>query len=119
MVVDDDSSIRLTSKCLLESLGYHVLLAEDGSEAVDIYREKHASIDMVILDLKMPRMNGDEAFTHLMEIDSECKAIIVFGNYQKEQVSQLYEKGLKGFIEKPLHVVTLSKLVSEIVLNTI
>lgn len=114
LVVDDDRSIRITSKCLLETLGYRVMLASDGKEALEKFENSSETIAMVILDLKMPIMNGDETFFHLRKIDPQCKAIIVSGHHPKQLLAELFEKGLKGFIEKPLHVLTLSQLVHEV-----
>ena len=68
LVVDDEEIVRKVAKLSLESYGYHVLLADNGKEAVDLFREVHATVDLIILDLTMPVMGGEEAFGHLREV---------------------------------------------------
>lgn len=117
LVIDDDRSIRITSKCLLESLGYNVMLAKNGAEGIRKYNERYEDIDMVILDMIMPGMHGDEVFMQLKEINPECKAIIISGIVKREQLPAFFEVGLKGFIEKPFDAVALSELVSKVIHN--
>jgi YesN/AraC family two-component response regulator len=66
----------------LESLGYKVLLAEDGLESIEIFRKKHSEIDIVIMDMIMPKMNGSEAFYKMKEIDINCTVVISSGYTQ-------------------------------------
>lgn len=119
LVVDDDRSIRITTKCVLESLGYYVILAKDGLSGVKKYAERHEEIKMVILDMVMPNMEGDEAFLRMKEINPECDAIVISGHLKKEQLYHLFDDGVKGFIEKPFDPVALSELVSEVILQKV
>lgn len=117
LVVDDDRSIRITSKGVLEALGYNVMLAKDGLDGVTKYEERHDEIHMVILDLVMPRMKGDKAFQRMKEINPHCKAIVISGHIKEDSLDELFGDGVKGFIEKPFDVVALSELVNEVIMN--
>ena len=114
LLVDDEELIRTTGKHILEEMGYQVLLAENGKESVDLFREKFAEIDLVIMDMMMPEMNGSEAFYKIKEIDSKCKVIISSGFTKEENLEKLKIDGLSGFIQKPFRDYNLSVLIDEI-----
>lgn len=117
LVVDDDRSIRITSKGVLEALGYNVILAKDGLDGLTKYEERHEEINLVILDMVMPHMKGDEAFEKMKAINPNCKAIIISGHIKEEQLNHLFGDGIKGFIEKPFDVIALSELVNIVIYN--
>ncbi|MDA3811485.1 MAG: response regulator [Spirochaetaceae bacterium] len=114
LIVDDEELIRVTGKYLLEELGYTVLLAENGLEAVEIFKRKNSEIDLVIMDMIMPQMNGSEAFNKLREIDKNCKVIISSGFTKDENLDELKKSGLAGFIQKPFRDYELSKLIAKV-----
>jgi two-component system, cell cycle sensor histidine kinase and response regulator CckA len=107
LIVDDEESIRTISSRQLRRLGIEVLTAEDGRQAVDIYRERKAEINLVLLDLTMPRMNGEEAFRELRQIDPEVRVILASGYSEHDISSRFAGKGLAGCLQKPY---TLAKL---------
>ena len=111
LLVDDEEFNRLTGRDMLESLGYKILLAENGLEAVNIYREQYSEIDLVVMDMIMPLMNGSEAYERIKEINADCKVIIASGYTNKEDISKLRESGLKGFIQKPYRPSDLSRMI--------
>ena len=117
LMVDDEELIRATGKYTLEEMGYKVLLAKDGFEAVKIFREKYSEIDLVIMDMIMPEMNGSEAFYKMKEIDENCKVIISSGFTKDENLNELKKAGLLGFIQKPFRDFELSKLISKILVK--
>lgn len=115
LLVDDEEIIRITGKKILEMMGYEVLLAEDGREAVEIFSEKYKEIDVVVMDMVMPEMDGAEAFGKMRQIDSNSKIIIATGFTNYENLSVLREQGLAGFIHKPFSDHDLSRLLKEVI----
>ncbi|MBN2586446.1 MAG: PAS domain S-box protein [Candidatus Fermentibacteraceae bacterium] len=115
LLVDDEVSVREVGMSMLERKGYDVLVAGDGREALEIFREKHDEIDCIILDLTMPHMDGDETFREMRKIDSSVKVIISSG-YNKQDVTQRFVgKGLAGFIQKPYRLSELHAKVQEVI----
>ena len=115
LLVDDEELIRVTGKYSLNEMGYDVLLAGNGIEAVDIFKEKFAEIDLVVMDMIMPEMNGREAFYKMKEIDPNCKIIISSGFTKDDNLKKLKEDGLLGFIQKPFKEYEMSKLISKLI----
>ena len=113
LLVDDEELNRILGKEILESLGYKVLLAVNGRNSVEIFKEKSSHIDMVIMDMIMPEMNGSEAFVKMKEIDENCKVIISSGFTKNENINKLLELGLVGVINKPYRISELSQLLDE------
>lgn len=113
LLADDDFFIRLTSERLLEGLGYSVISASDGIEVVNIYRARQGEVDLVILDLVMPVMRGDETFYKLREINPECKVILMSGIIKEEELQDLFNAGALGFINKPFNVTAMSCLLEK------
>jgi CheY-like chemotaxis protein len=110
-VVDDEEPIRSFAKEVLETHGYRVLAASDGSEAVEIFRDKNGEIGLVILDMMMPKMGGKEAFLRLTELNPDVRALLSTGYSQKGKAQDILNSGVKGFIQKPYQVnVLLSKV---------
>jgi nitrogen-specific signal transduction histidine kinase len=114
LLVDDEDFIRITAKTMLESMGYNVLLAENGKEGVDLFEKEYKNIDLVILDMVMPVMNGREVYEQMKEIDKDVKAIISSGFSKPDDVDELRKIGLSGFIRKPYFKMELSRLVADI-----
>ena len=112
LLVDDEETLRITGKATLEYLGYTVILASDGREALEVYRKKGRIIDLVISDMIMPVMNGSELFYKLKEIDNSCRMIIASGFTKDENLAELKKSGLLGFVHKPYKLSELSKIVA-------
>ena len=101
LLVDDEEAIRALGKRMLERAGFDVLTANDGRDAVELYREHGDQIVCVILDLTMPQMDGEEAFREMRRIRSDV-CVIVSSGYNEQEVTQRFVgKGLAGFIQKP------------------
>jgi PAS domain S-box-containing protein len=101
LVVDDEETIRSLVKDTLESYGYCVLVAENGEEAVRIYREMGERIDLVILDMVMPKMGGRETFQRLKELNPKVKALLSTGYSQNGKAQEILDSGVLGFLQKP------------------
>lgn len=101
LVVDDEEAIRNSARFLLESLGYTVLTACDGNEAVAAFKANQADINAVLLDLSMPRMSGPEVLRELRSVRPDVPIIITSGRFEKEVMQQFQESDPIRFIQKP------------------
>lgn len=113
LLVDDEVVIRTTGKALLKEYGYTVYLAENGENALEIFKSKKDEIDLVILDMIMPKMNGRQCFYQLKKIKPDIKIIITSGFTKSGDLADLEKNGLFGFIRKPFRGAELSKIVNE------
>ena len=114
LVVDDDMAMRLTAKEILKDLGYQVWVEEDGRKGLEYYRRNYRDIDLVILDMVMPLMNGKDCFLSMKEINPELKAILTSGFTSEEDLSQMRAEGLNGFCRKPYTIAQLSQVLNEV-----
>lgn len=113
MIVDDEEVMRKTASNILEKLGYSTITANDGEEAVNIFKEKHNQIVLTLLDLSMPKMSGKEAYEAMKEIDPNLKVLIVSGLASEDRVKEVTDLGADGFIKKPYSMVDLAQDVKE------
>ncbi len=114
LLIDDEKIIRKTGKGMLEEMGYKVITAKNGKEGVDVYRNMYKEIDIIIMDMIMPEMNGREAFLKMKEINKNCKVIIASSFAKKEVLDELDKADLSGFISKPFNYPEMGKLISEV-----
>ena len=113
LIVEDDEEVRTTASELLGILGYHVRLARDGLEGVDIFREHHRTIDLVLLDMVMPKMNGREAYLEMRKIDPSVRSLFVSGYSVGEALPDDPAAGIDA-IQKPYTAADLSVRIKEI-----
>lgn len=111
LVVDDEEYIRSIFQTMLEKLGYRVILAVNGKEALEIYAEHQGIIDLVILDLIMPVMNGKEAFDRLRQINDKVKVLIASGHSTAGDDNFPLQQGLHGFLQKPFTMHSIAEKV--------
>lgn len=111
LVIDDDEIVRVLLSKMLEREGYSVIACADGLEGISIFRQYKDEIDMVLLDMIMPGMNGAETFMELKKLSNSIKALILSGYTKDDAVQQIMDNGGCGFIQKP---VTHTRLFSEI-----
>ena len=114
LLVDDEEMIIDAGKEMLEEMGYTVLAAENGMEAIDTYREKDDEIDMVILDMIMPEMGGGETYDRLREADAEIKVLLSSGYSIDGEATEILERGCNGFIQKPFDMKEISRKIREV-----
>ncbi len=100
LLVDDEALVRNLGRTILEKFGYTVLLAADGQEVIDIYRHDRARIDLIVLDLTMPRVSGRDALHQLLEINPDVRVVIASG-YSAEHLSAEDHEHICGFVNKP------------------
>ena len=113
LVVDDEDLVRQTARKTLERFGYKTLTARDGASAVDVYRKQPDAIGLVLLDLTMPVMNGEEALRHMQSINPHVRVLLSSGYNELEAVQRFSGKGLAGFIQKPYTAMALAEKVKE------
>ncbi|WP_371801719.1 PAS domain S-box protein [Candidatus Lokiarchaeum ossiferum] len=117
LLIDDEEMIRYPAKRILEGMGYHIILAENGRDGINKFIQHQDSIILVILDMIMPIMNGRDTFLELRRIDAKCKIIIATGYAKEEKIEELRQMGLSGVIKKPYLKSELSILLSNIFSN--
>ncbi len=98
LVVDDEPMIRDLARAVLETSGYRVLEAHDGEHAVEVFRDHMADIDLVVLDLTMPRMSGRDTFRALVELQASARVMFSSG-YSADDLSDT--TGVIGMLPKP------------------
>jgi PAS domain S-box-containing protein len=108
LFVDDEGMIIDVGREILKTLGYEVLLARGGKEAIKVYKANRERIDMVILDMIMPDMGGGETYDRLKEINPQIKVLLSSGYSIDGQAQEIMERGCNGFIQKPFDVKQLS-----------
>jgi len=113
LVADDEEMIVNLLKTILEAKGYHVLTALNGEEALEIYKGK-GPIDLVILDLSMPRLSGKEILRQIMAMDPSAKVIVSTGYSIEDQLAELKALGARGFMEKPFSVESIPDRILEV-----
>jgi CheY-like chemotaxis protein len=101
LVVDDEEVALMLLKQLLTTAGYQVSTAQSGFECLDLFRRRPLSYRLVLLDLTMPFMDGEETFHRLREINSEVPVMLCTGFIQNERLEKLMAAGLSGFLRKP------------------
>jgi two-component system, cell cycle sensor histidine kinase and response regulator CckA len=101
MVVDDEELLRSVAQRILERMGFTVVAFENGRVALDYYRDNSASVDLVILDIIMPEMDGNETYLAMREIDPNVRVIISSGYSLDGDVQILVRKGARAFVQKP------------------
>jgi len=114
LFVDDEEMIIDVGQAILKKLGYNVIVATGGKEAVDVFEKNKDKIDLVILDMIMPDMNGNEVFDRIREINPDVKVMLSSGYALNGQAAGIMDKGCNGFIQKPFNVNKLSVKLSEI-----
>ena len=112
--MDDEEMVLEAGKELLTHLGYEVLLAENGREALKLYKKNHDKIDLVLLDMVMPVMGGGEAFDRMKESDPDIKVLLSSGYSINGQATEILDRGCNGFIQKPFKMKELSRRLREI-----
>jgi len=114
LVVDDETMILEVTREMLEQLGYRVLTAEGGIQAVNIYKEQGPAIDLVVLDMVMPEMGGDKTFEVLKGVNPQIKVLLASGFSMEGKAVVLLDQGCKGFIQKPFSLPALSLKIRDI-----
>ena len=115
LLVDDEETIRIVGSRMLEHLGFQTLTADNGVEALDLYRQRAEDIVCVLLDLTMPHMDGEETFRELRALNPDVRVILSSGYDQQEVARRFAGKGMAGFLQKPFRSATLADKLREVI----
>jgi DNA-binding NtrC family response regulator len=118
LVADDEVIVRQATKNMLERHGYLVVLADNGREAVDLFRILEDKVSVVLLDMTMPVMSGEDAFRELKQIRPDVRVVLTSGYNEVEAVRRFTGKGLAGFIQKPFSSARLVEKIRTVIEGT-
>ncbi|ERP39054.1 hybrid sensor histidine kinase/response regulator [Chitinivibrio alkaliphilus] len=110
LLIDDEEVVRITTASLLKNLGYTVYSAASGEEGLSLFHRQKNTIDLVILDMMMPRMGGEETFYALRKISQKTPIIIASGFAHEDEIERLHQNGVNGFIYKPFRTSELAEI---------
>lgn len=115
LVVDDDDFIRSLGKTTLEQAGLDVITATDGKDAVNIYKKRFNEINLVLMDMTMPNLNGEETFKKLQKINAGVKVILSSGYSEQEATKKFNNSSLQGFLQKPYRPADLIYKIKDLI----
>jgi two-component system, cell cycle sensor histidine kinase and response regulator CckA len=114
LLVEDEELVRMVVENMLTELGYQVTSVANGSEAIAYYRKNWKNVDLVLIDMVMPELDGSQSFAVLREINPAVKVVLASGYSMNAEVSVLLKQGAKAFLQKPFGIremsVTLEKV---------
>jgi two-component system, cell cycle sensor histidine kinase and response regulator CckA len=114
LLVDDEINVIDVTEEMLQSVGYKVLTARSGMEAIDLFRQNRADIRLIILDMVMPGLGGGETFDCIKTIDPNIRVLLSSGYSLKGEAKEILDRGCNGFIQKPYTLAQLSEKLNEI-----
>jgi two-component system, cell cycle sensor histidine kinase and response regulator CckA len=115
LVVDDEESVRRMVRRLLEGLSFRVLLAKDGREGVDVFRSEGSTIDLVLLDMTMPHLDGPGALREMRRIRTDIKVILSSGYNEETAVANVEGDAPNAFIKKPYRLDEFVAVLREVI----
>ncbi len=113
LLVDDDEAVRSVAAMMLEEQGFEVVAAADGAEGVERFRNRADEIQVVILDLTMPGLSGEEAFREIRRIRPDVPVILTSGYNENDVTTRFAGKGVAGFIQKPFRTAELMEVLAQ------
>ncbi len=115
LLVDDEEMILKVGERMLSKLGYTVVTAKGGKEAIKVFQRDGRGIDMVILDMIMPEVNGEEVFRYIRQVRPDVKVLLSSGYSVDGEAREIMEQGCNGFIQKPFDLEELSSVVKSVI----
>jgi DNA-binding NtrC family response regulator len=115
LIVDDEEMVRSIAAQIMEKLGYRVVTAASGAAAIEIFEQEHERIDLVILDMVMPGVDGSMVFDEMKKIDDNVNVILSSGYSRDSQANDIMRRGCDAFIQKPFRLQELSHLVESLI----
>ena len=113
MLVEDENSVLIAGRVLLERLAYTVMTATNGDEALRIYQQHQNEIALVLTDVRMPEMDGHELYAALRRINPEVKALLMSAHHVEDWTTDPQMAGLKGVLQKPFGLDSLGRAVRQ------
>ncbi|HWB80057.1 MAG TPA: ATP-binding protein, partial [Nannocystaceae bacterium] len=114
LVVDDEPLVRGAAIALLRSLGYEVTPAADGSEAVAIVERTPDAFDLVLLDVRMPKLRGQQSLAALLRVAPKLRVLMWSGHVAEDELVRMLEQGAVGFVPKPYRAAQLSRTIADV-----
>lgn len=114
LLVDDDETVRTVGKRLLSHLGIETILAEDGRDALRIFASRRSEIGLVLLDLTMPHLDGEQTLRELRIVDRQVPVVIMSGYAEQELRGRFAGRAVQAFLQKPFQLKTLRRVLEEI-----
>jgi two-component system cell cycle sensor histidine kinase/response regulator CckA len=107
LVVDDEQQVRTITELMLTQFGFRVLTAEDGAAGVRTFAEHADEIDLVVMDLTMPKLSGEQAFVEMRKRRPDARIVLTSGYNESEAVGRLASSGVTAFLQKPFELEQL------------
>ncbi len=114
LLVDDEEGILEIGRAMIEDLGYQAMTARSGEEAIDLYTAHKDGIDLVLLDMIMPGMNGGKVYDRLKSINPGINVLLISGYSIEGEAKKILARGCNGFIQKPFKIEALSRKIRDI-----
>ncbi len=114
LIIEDEPEVRSLAERLFKKLGFSVITAVDGEDGIQTYRQHHNKIDLVVLDMVMPKCSGKDCYYAIREINPEAKVLLSSGFTRNQSVSTLIKDGAVGFIKKPYSHANLCEALNAI-----
>ncbi|MEZ4265619.1 MAG: AAA family ATPase [Myxococcota bacterium] len=114
LIADDEPLMRSLGHHVLENLGYHVAVVDNGLAAVETFRDQPGAFELIILDISMPGMSGDEALQEILQIDSEARVILWSGYAAVADTKSAEQLGARAFLAKPFRADELGRIVRRV-----
>jgi len=114
LLVDDEPAVIMIGREMMEEMGYTVIAAQSGSEALAIYKQYYRQISLVILDIIMPDMGGGDTFDCLKEINPDVNVLLASGYSLEGEAADILKRGCRGFVQKPFNLIQFSQKIREI-----
>ncbi|MFC1820384.1 response regulator, partial [Thermodesulfobacteriota bacterium] len=114
LFIDDEDIIIDVGERILVQLGYDVVIAQSGQDALEIYQKEHNQIDLVILDMILPGISGEDIFEKLQALNPNVKVLLSSGYSLNGQAAKILERGCNGFIQKPFAIADMSQKIRNI-----
>jgi PAS domain S-box-containing protein len=114
LVIDDEPSVRAVTKRMLEACGLSVRTARDGDEGLTLYREHQRDVSLVLLDLTMPGINGEEVFTEIRKLDAAVPIVLMTGFTEHDASTRFRGRNLAGLLQKPFRIEALRDLLQQV-----
>jgi two-component system cell cycle sensor histidine kinase/response regulator CckA len=114
LLVDDEEIVVGVGKQMLERLGFSVLTAKNGQEALDIYLDNRDAVDLVLLDMIMPGLEAADVYDKLAAINPDIKVVLSSGYSLDQRAREILDRGCSGFIQKPFNMQVLQEKIGEV-----
>jgi CheY-like chemotaxis protein len=114
LIIEDEEIVRATAVNILFDLGYEIITATNGEDGLEAFKANISRIDLVLLDMVMPKMNGMDCFRKIKKISPDMKIILSSGFARNTDINQLFKEGLNDFIKKPYRRASLSTTIAKV-----